>query len=189
MSDTEGGSTWRGVGDAISDARAKAGLSAVQLSNRTRDLGIPIHRVAISKIEAGERDMTVSELIVLAVALDTAPVMLLFPGPYGSDDQNGRVLPDMVMTKFDAAQWVSGLLDRPTPAPGTNFFQYRANLKALREARIIDELKVRQTSLLRVLADYEGDDSREAEAIRHTLTQQLAAISDDIARSEGEEHA
>lgn len=181
MDDSERGSSWGGVGDAISAARVKAGLSAVQLSNRTRDLGVPIHRVAISKIESGERDVTVSELVVLSVALDTAPVMLIFPGPY-ENSQEGRILPDLVMSKFDAAQWFSGELDSPTPVSGADFYQYRNNLKPLRNARIVHELRARQRSLLSIIGDHEGDGSREVEVIRNTLGRELAGIEADISR-------
>ena len=52
-------------------------MSVLRLATRTGELGYPIHRTAISKIESGERVVTVAELIILAAALSTTPMALL----------------------------------------------------------------------------------------------------------------
>jgi len=61
--------------------RDRRKVSASQLSERTRELGYPIHRVTISKIESGNRlgKVDVCELLILAKALDTDPLSLLLP--------------------------------------------------------------------------------------------------------------
>ncbi|OYN82964.1 helix-turn-helix domain-containing protein [Mycolicibacterium sphagni] len=81
MSDSEPVVDWlgRGLGQSIKRATKAAGSSYVKVSERTRELGVPIHRTALGKIEKGERDVTVRELVAIAAALDTSPLALLFP--------------------------------------------------------------------------------------------------------------
>lgn len=76
------------LGQAVQTRRNALGLTAQQLAQRTADLGYPITRVAISKIEGNMRagKVDVAELIVLAKALEMPPVLLLYPGfPEGYD--------------------------------------------------------------------------------------------------------
>ncbi|WP_285031981.1 helix-turn-helix transcriptional regulator [Mycolicibacterium sp. lyk4-40-TYG-92] len=174
-SDVDG---WRKrIGKALEDARKRSGLSAVQLSARTRELQVPVHRVAITKLESGERDITVAELLVLAMALNTAPVGLLCPGPYG---KNVALLPGVETSQFVAAQWISGLYDHAPPAPGANFYDYRKNLAALRTARLVDELDARKKLLLEIIARLDG--SAESKVAATVLTDQLTMIETDIQR-------
>lgn len=81
-------------------------MTAQQLSERCRQLGAPIHRSTITKIENGRPRFDLGELVVLAAALNTSPVALVFPGPY---DTETDLLPTKKVIEFDAAQWFSGL--------------------------------------------------------------------------------
>ncbi|NKY17516.1 DNA-binding protein [Tsukamurella spumae] len=93
------------VGKKINDLRGKR--SAQWLSDRTDQLGMRVARTTISELETGRRKhVTVAELSVLAAALDTAPVALLYPGPY---DAPVDVLPEVRVTELDAVQWFSGV--------------------------------------------------------------------------------
>lgn len=61
----------------------------------------------ISDLENGRRrHITSAELIIIAAALNTAPVRLIYPGPY---DDKIQALPNHELLEFDAAQWFSGL--------------------------------------------------------------------------------
>lgn len=92
------------IGTAIQKARGPAGLSAVKLAGRTADLGYPVHRVAISKIESGERVITVPELVVLAAALGVPPLALAFP----DITADFEVLPGKPVPGFSALGWFIG---------------------------------------------------------------------------------
>lgn len=72
------------VGRAVQKRREVLGWSAAELSRRTAELQYPISRVAISKIESNSRlgKLDLAELLVLAAALKTSPIALVFPGPY-----------------------------------------------------------------------------------------------------------
>lgn len=108
----------RQIGEGID--RARSGRSDQWISDRTQRIGSKLSRTAISEYRRGVRkSMPVTDLLVLAAALEVPPVALLFP-----DLPNGLVelLPDHTnVTAFDAAQWVSG--ERQTvPEGGSIFF-------------------------------------------------------------------
>ncbi|WP_163720912.1 helix-turn-helix domain-containing protein [Mycolicibacterium psychrotolerans] len=76
MNDSSDGTPWRDrfakrLGVEIQATRKQRDMSAVKLSEVTAAIGVPLHRVAITRIEKGEQDVTAVELVALAVALDT----------------------------------------------------------------------------------------------------------------------
>lgn len=95
------------VGETVQRLRIELGLTAMQLSERTRGLGYPISRVAISKIENNSRagKLDVAEWMVLAYALDVPPGALLYPElPDGSVE----VLPGWVLPSWVAMLSLDG---------------------------------------------------------------------------------
>lgn len=95
------------VGAEVRRLRDEQRLSAVALSEITRELGHPITRGTIAKIEGNHRSakLDVAELLVLAAALNVPPLLLLFP-PY--PDGHVQPLPDVTTTAYDATEWASG---------------------------------------------------------------------------------
>ena len=106
------------VGEAVAARRKALGMTAVQLAAKTREIGYPISRVAISKIETNSRagKLDVAELIVLAVALDVSPVAVLYPNlPEGEVER----LPGDSGSAAAALFWFTGEHDEPDePPPG-----------------------------------------------------------------------
>lgn len=98
----------KAIGTAIEDARKRAGLSAVQVSARADELGRKIHRVALGKMESGERDVTVEELVTIAKVLNVPPLQLIYPP---LPDGEVEAWPGETMRAIDAAQWFSGVRD------------------------------------------------------------------------------
>lgn len=100
--------TARRVGAEVRRLRSDVhGLSAVQLAERTAELGYPITRGTLAKIESNSRagKLDVSELVVLAKALRVPPLQLLFSAlPDGPVD----VLPNVTVRSRDAVTWFSG---------------------------------------------------------------------------------
>jgi transcriptional regulator with XRE-family HTH domain len=92
------------IAAAISATRAAQGMSVLRLAGRTGELGYPMHRTAIAKIESGDRVVTVAELIALAAALGTTPMALLF----ADTEATVEVLPGIDVTGADAAGWFAG---------------------------------------------------------------------------------
>lgn len=113
------GETARRIGDAIRHLRTQRGLSTYQLADRTVDLGYPVHRATISKLETGLRGdkLPIFELIVIAAALDVAPLQLLYPR---LPEEQVEVLPGVMSSSWVAAKWFAGEEGRPlsvgTPA-------------------------------------------------------------------------
>jgi transcriptional regulator with XRE-family HTH domain len=103
------------VGTAIQARRKQLNLTAQQLAERTKNLGYPISRVAISKIEGNMRagKFDIAELVVLAEALQTSPLKLLFPD---APDHKVEALPGKPTTTLDAITRFIG--DRELIWPG-----------------------------------------------------------------------
>lgn len=138
------------VGKAVKEARK--GRSAAWLSDRTAELGYRISPTVIAKLDSGHRGdvLSVPELIVLAAALDTAPVALLYPNPGDELSNVVQVLPAVETTGFEAAQWFSGLrhgftdsADGKASAEARELF--RKNTRLLRLWRQVGELRERQS--------------------------------------------
>lgn len=97
------------VGLGIEEARD--GKSDQWISDRTKDLGHPISRTAISEYRRGIRkSMPVTDLMIIAAALRVAPVTLIFPRL-----PNGEVtlIPSVERpTALDSLLWFTG--ERPS---------------------------------------------------------------------------
>lgn len=93
------------IGKAVAHARAVLGLTAIELSNRTREIGYPITRATIAKIESNSRrgKFDVAELVVLAAALEVAPAQLLFPN---FPDGECRIIPKHLTNARVGWQWL-----------------------------------------------------------------------------------
>lgn len=120
----EGASEWqselsRRFGQAVAAYRKQQGLTAAELAERTRNLGYPIHRVAITKIETNSRGgkLNLSEVVILALALGIPPVQLIYPD---LPDGTTEVWPGAEVTSLAAVRWFSGQAtaqDTHLPAP------------------------------------------------------------------------
>jgi transcriptional regulator with XRE-family HTH domain len=100
-------------GNAVSWRRKALHLTASELSRRTVDLGYPVSRGAIAKIESNLRSgkVDIAEVLVLSAALDIPPVLLLFP--QFSTDGSGAVLPGVIAKEDEAVRWISGQVPLP----------------------------------------------------------------------------
>jgi transcriptional regulator with XRE-family HTH domain len=92
------------IGQRVAGRRKAVGMSAQQLADRCAELGLPaITRQVVTSLETGRREtVTTAELAVLAAALETAPVLLLYP--VGLADAV-EYLPGRMAEPFDAARW------------------------------------------------------------------------------------
>jgi transcriptional regulator with XRE-family HTH domain len=102
-----------GVGSRVAYHRKQAAMTASALSARCAELGLPLDRNVIAKLETGHRQsVTVDEVFVLAAALDIPPALLLFGV---GTEETAEILPGHHVPAFRAAQWASG--EGPFPAP------------------------------------------------------------------------
>lgn len=102
------------VGQAVAEAREGIGgrrMTAQALANRCAELGHPLDRSVIAKLEKGFRQsVTVADLLVLAAALDVPPVALLF----ALDQPETELLPGEMRQTWPAIQWFAA--EGPYPA-------------------------------------------------------------------------
>jgi transcriptional regulator with XRE-family HTH domain len=102
------------IGEAIRDARKRHGWTQDDLAGRCAALGAPhLTGPVIYDIESGRRDKATGErrrdvsaddVIALAVALDVAPMHLIFP----IDDDDGSelvALTETISVRADHARW------------------------------------------------------------------------------------
>jgi hypothetical protein len=122
--------------------------NTVQLAERTRQLGYPITRVAISKIESNLRagKLDVAEWLVLSEALEIPPALLLFPG-YPDGPVQG--LPGNERPSVAAVWWVSGTRSRTPETSGVDLVglvEQRADV--MWEANKLDRMLVQQMAVI-----------------------------------------
>ena len=90
----------------IRSARERQGLTFDALSDRCSQLGFPLSRVVISKIESGFRpSITLPELLVLAAALGVPPLSLVLPV---GKAERAEILPSRHFPIGLARQWAEG---------------------------------------------------------------------------------
>jgi hypothetical protein len=141
--------------------RLRKPRSAQWLADRTAELGHPVTRAQITDLENRRRKhVTTAELTVLAAALNTSPVALMFPGPY---NETVEVLPGLEARELRAVQWFSGLLSGPTeqdPRLIGDRAEYSRNLRRLRLAREVGNLEEGRTALMLQLGADDSPDER-----------------------------
>jgi transcriptional regulator with XRE-family HTH domain len=95
----------RRIAEAIKRGRGGR-MTGHELADATVRLGYPITRSQIANYESGRKQgLDVAELLVIAAALDIAPLELLFPG---EPDQALETLPGRTATTLAATNWFVG---------------------------------------------------------------------------------
>lgn len=92
------------IGRAVHSMR-KGRFTAEQLALRCGELGHPIHRTTITKIENGRGSFELADLLILAAALGIPPILLLYPD---IPDGDVEVIPSHAVSSSDAMQWFYG---------------------------------------------------------------------------------
>ena len=152
---------------AIRRLRKEQQMSAQKLADRTTELGYTVSRTTVSDLENGRRKyITVTELLLLAAALNTTPAALVYPGPCTRDME---ALPDTQVPEALAVQWFGGSL--ATPPPWADPDLYEKN-----RADIATAISSRQQQLLAELA--------EIKAILANTARKVEGWSEVISRDE-----
>jgi transcriptional regulator with XRE-family HTH domain len=146
-------------------ARRKAlNMTALQLAARTKELGDPVTRVAISKIETNTRagKFDLAELFVLAAALDLPPSLLLFPG-----GEHHELLPGVAVADTDSRRWLSGTAPLPGDDPNTGTKLIAAIARRAQLRRELFEIRVQlgrgQTTMTEAVAELAEVDPADVE--------------------------
>jgi transcriptional regulator with XRE-family HTH domain len=96
------------VARRMRELRRRRELSAAQLAERMREVGIPWKREVVANLETGRRaSVGVDELLALAVVLQVAPVHLLVPL---EGDEPYQVTPRRTERSIRVREWIRGTL-------------------------------------------------------------------------------
>jgi hypothetical protein len=130
-------------------------------------------RQTITDLENGRRRYTTTaEPAVIAAALSTAPVALLYPGPY---DELVEVLPGEPVRELRAAQRFSGLLTGLDNVAGELDLDYPRNIHRLQRARKIDDIRRRGSGLFNMAAELELNNPGDEESAQKAKELRLQA--------------
>jgi transcriptional regulator with XRE-family HTH domain len=101
-------------GLAVKARRLALKLSAAELSRRTAEIGYPITRGAIARIESNSRlgKIDVAELLALSAALDIPPVLLLLDH-FPTVGATVEITPDFEASVSTALNWICGRISFP----------------------------------------------------------------------------
>ncbi len=101
--------------------RIRKGWNQQQLADRLSELGAPTDRATISKIETGDRRITLDEVFWFAYALGVSPAALMLPRSFGS---RVAVTPTDSIETQQAMDWLRGayLVSHPENESDDPFF-------------------------------------------------------------------
>lgn len=161
----------RGVHERIARAvrTLRGNRSAQWLADRTAELGHPITRAQITNYENGRKaSLDIADLIVLAAALNTSPVVLVYPGPYSDEVE---VVPGRQAPTYFAADWFSGLgywwvIEIPAEDAVSDELWRTSGRAWINSTRAINGYRrLRETEMMRADALRRGDAERDPEQI------------------------
>ncbi len=140
------------------------------LAARLEELGQPIGRIGIQRLERGERKVDLDEVVALAQVFDIPPVALLFPiGRAESTELHGHRL-----DPWTAAKWFYGdaqLGSGRRSVDAANLDRFREHDRLTSEiARADDDLDLYD----------EGPENKEASRRRKIALRNLAALRAEI---------
>jgi transcriptional regulator with XRE-family HTH domain len=182
-------------GRRIAAYRERRKMTVQQLSDRCAELGLPIGRVTLAKLENGLRQsVTPYEIVVIAAALGAAPIELIFPIGL---EKRIELWPGAEVDPLEAVSWFSGDTVVDTTAGSVDIHGPRhgqeSNTYLLHEHRsLVSQLTAKEGEAQRVAADAEADPENatlraavtrarnDADDWRKFLIPQLSRIRDDM---------
>jgi transcriptional regulator with XRE-family HTH domain len=171
------------VGAAVQARRKALKLTALDLADKCRELGYPITRQAISKIESNNRrgKIDLAELLVLAEALQIPPALLVFP-----DYPDGHVeaLPGRDMESAAAVDWLSGVMRRGAGGGGMIHYPNKG-VELVECVEAVAETENHLARLQRMLTakDATPDAVETTRRLIQTNEKQLAMLRTDVWRA------
>lgn len=109
--------------------RRERRLTLDELAGRLVELGHPILKSGLSKIESGDRGVGVDDLVALSIALETNPNRLLLVGESAKDDDL-RLTDEFGVTSEAAWNWATGTIGKEPagPFPWARFLESRGQV-------------------------------------------------------------
>lgn len=134
--------------------REALGLRQEDIAERTAQLGYPMNRVTLAKIEKGgtrAANASLVDVLVLAAALDVPPPLLFVPL---GEDEDLAITPKLVAHPHIVLEWVAGKDDLRSAIPwGSHSRQWGRNSQPL---RLLEGLREREQAVRRAQARMEA---------------------------------
>lgn len=140
-------------------------MSMQQLADRTAELGMLIPRSVLANLESGRREtVSAAELLVLAAALDVAPIELISPVGF---DKQVEMLPGRMMDPLRAMRWFTGELKLETDGAATTLHEpgpaeHTSTWLAEHHDNLISDLRKREADAARAVADAAANGADES---------------------------
>ena len=153
-------------------------MTVKALATRCRELGAAeLTTNVLTNIEVRRRDVSADELLVLALALDVAPVHLLTPPPGA---QQLAVTPDVLADREASLPWIRG--DAPLLERGAQvFLDYAAEQAGPAPRRAGDRaaavLKARTSG---IIAQYEAEAQAFLGKVRQQVTELVTYLEESV---------
>lgn len=160
------------MGREVRRVRNARGLTADELASACAALGVDVPSKTVTNLETGRRgSLSVTDLLVIARALDVSPISLMFP--LGRADAV-EVLPGEEVAVWDAVAWFTdeGVLEGAAPggSPRAVIDRYRAHAAAVHTAlaslQIVEERRRRAGANLQYADAMVADDVNALRAMR-----------------------
>lgn len=162
------------VAERVRHYRSERGWTQEQLADEMGQLGYPINRATLAKLENGgtrAANVPLAEVLALAAALDVPPVLLFVP--LGSNE-DVAVVPKARLHPFYVFRWVIGEVPFAIRRQGENrarrpdrWKQNRRPVRQFHEAtRLADRLRLGSAYLEAAIAEDEPADQVEAATVR-----------------------
>jgi transcriptional regulator with XRE-family HTH domain len=153
-------------------------MSTQKLANRTAELGMAIPRSVLANLESGRREtVSVAEVLVLAAALNVAPIELMCPVGF---DKQTEMLPERMMDPPDAMRWFTGELKLELAEAATTVRQPgTAELSTTYLQKYHDELifrlRMQEAEAAKAAADAADAEAAKREVDEEVTTATMAA--------------
>lgn len=89
----------------LREVRTRKGWTQQQLSERLNDLGRRMDRAALARIETGDRQVSIDELVELSAVLGVTPIHMVIPA---SGDHLVDIAPELSVSPRQARGWIRG---------------------------------------------------------------------------------
>ncbi len=162
-----------------------------QLEDRTAELGMRIPRSVLANLESGRREtVSVAEALVLAAALDVAPIELICPVGF---DKQTEMLPGRDVDALDAMRWFTGervldivdvgaILSEPA-----GFAERSSTYLVKQHDQLINVLREQEADAAKAIADAADDRTRAAASYRmNSLAELRRFIRETLGRLRAE---
>jgi transcriptional regulator with XRE-family HTH domain len=164
----------------VKHLRGRRGLTVKQLATRCQELGATeLTTNVLTNVEVRRRDVSADELLILALALDVAPIHLITPPP--GDSIGLAITPRVVADPETVGLWIRGNAALPT-SNARLYFDYAAERAGPSDRRVSDHAAaVLRAHVARLASQYESEAQQFLGKVREQVGDLVAYLEESVA--------